>query len=168
MNDPLEILFQELTDTLEDSLPSAYWKHRRLRDRWEDALLETLDQRQLLEDYQESEWDCTEQRERAVFLAAFQLPGPFVRPRPPPFWRSFSPQASLRQASWLLWSFSLRSSWRWRRPFSSRSFSPQAFSLPSLRQTAPPPLPPRPPFCPGRVCGDSPASPPAGSWSRPG
>ena len=73
MNDPLEILFQELTDTLEDSLPSAYWKHRRLRDRREDALLETLDQRQLLEDYQESEWDCTEQRERAVFLAAFQL-----------------------------------------------------------------------------------------------
>ena len=131
MNDPLEILFQELTDTLEDSLPSAYWKHRRLRDRREDALLETLDQRQLLEDYQESEWDCTEQRERAVFLAAFQLPGPFVRPRPPPFWRSFSPQAS-------------------------------------LRQTAPPPLPPRPPFCPGRACGDSPASPPAGSWSRPG
>ena len=119
MNDPLEILFQELTDTLEDSLPSAYWKHRRLRDRREDALLETLDQRQLQlpEDYQESEWDCTEQRERAVFLAAFQLPGPFVRPRPPPFWRSFSPQASLRQASWLLWSFSLRSSWRWRRPF---------------------------------------------------
>ena len=42
MNDPLEILFQELTDTLEDSLPSAYWKHRRLRDRREDALLETL------------------------------------------------------------------------------------------------------------------------------
>ena len=43
--------------------------------RREDALLETLDQRQLqlLEDYQESEWDCTEQRERAVFLAAFQL-----------------------------------------------------------------------------------------------
>ena len=41
MNDPLEILFQELTD--------------------------------MLEDYQESEWDCTEQRERAVFLAAFQL-----------------------------------------------------------------------------------------------
>ena len=76
MNDPLEILFQELTDTLEDSLPSAYWKHRRLRDRREDALLETLDQRQLQlpEDYQESEWDCTEQRERAVFLAAFQLP----------------------------------------------------------------------------------------------
>ena len=75
MNDPLEILFQELTDTLEDPLPSAYWKHRRLRDRREDALLETLDQRQrqLLEDYQESEWDCTEQRERAVFLAAFQL-----------------------------------------------------------------------------------------------
>ena len=113
MNDPLEILFQELTDTLEDSLPSAYWKHRRLRDRREDALLETLDQRQLLEDYQESEWDCTEQRERAVFLAAFQLPGPFVRPRPPPFWRSFSPQASLRQ------------SWRlpvsWRRSFSRRS-----------------------------------------------
>ena len=61
VNDPLEIMFQELTDTLEDSLPSAYWKHRRLRDRREDALLETL------------EWDCTEQRERAVFLAAFQL-----------------------------------------------------------------------------------------------
>ena len=40
-----------------------------------NALLEALDQRQrqLLEDYQESEWDCTEQRERAVFLAAFQL-----------------------------------------------------------------------------------------------
>lgn len=75
MNDTLEILFQELTDTLEDSLPSAYWKHRRLRGRREDALLETLDQRQrqLPEDYQESEWDCTEQRERAVFLAAFQL-----------------------------------------------------------------------------------------------
>ena len=75
MKDPLEILFQELTDTLEDTLPGTYWKDYRLRDRREDALLETLDRRQrrLLEDYQESEWDCAEQRERAVFLAAFQL-----------------------------------------------------------------------------------------------
>ena len=75
MKDPLEILFQELTDTLEDTLPGTYWKDYRLRDRREDALLETLDrqQRRLLEDYQESEWDCAEQRERAVFLAAFQL-----------------------------------------------------------------------------------------------
>lgn len=75
MNDPLEILFQELTDTLGDSLPGTYWKDHRLRDRREDALLKTLDrrQRQLLEAYQESEWDCAEQRERAVFLAAFQL-----------------------------------------------------------------------------------------------
>ena len=70
MKDPLEILFQELTDTL----PGTYWKDYRLRDRREDALLETLDRQQrLLEDYQESEWDCAEQRERAVFLAAFQL-----------------------------------------------------------------------------------------------
>lgn len=75
MKDPLEILFQELTDTLEDTLPGTYWKDYRLRDRREDALLEALDrqQRRLLEDYQESEWDCAEQRERAVFLAAFQL-----------------------------------------------------------------------------------------------
>ena len=75
MKDPLEILFQELTDTLEDTLPGTYWKDYRLRDRREDALLEPLDrqQRRLLEDYQESEWDCAEQRERAVFLAAFQL-----------------------------------------------------------------------------------------------
>lgn len=75
MKDPLEILFQELTDTLEDTLPGTYWKDYRLRDRREDALLEILDRRQrrLLEDYQESEWDCAEQRERAVFLAAFQL-----------------------------------------------------------------------------------------------
>ena len=75
MKDPLEILFQELPDTLEDTLPGTYWKDYRLRDRREDALLETLDrqQRRLLEDYQESEWDCAEQRERAVFLAAFQL-----------------------------------------------------------------------------------------------
>lgn len=72
---PAGDLFRNSPTRLEDSLPSAYWKHRRLRDRREDALLETLDQRQrqLLEDYQESEWDCTEQRERAVFLAAFQL-----------------------------------------------------------------------------------------------
>lgn len=75
MKDPLEILFQELTDTLEDTLPGTYWKDYRLRDRREDALLETLDrqQRRLLEDYQESEWDCAEQWERAVFLVAFQL-----------------------------------------------------------------------------------------------
>lgn len=75
MKDPLEILFQELTDTLEDTLPGTYWKDYRLRDRREDALLEALDrqQRRLLEDYQESEWDCAEQRERAVFLAAFPL-----------------------------------------------------------------------------------------------
>ena len=37
MKDPLEILFQELTDTLEDTLPGTYWKDYRLRDRREDA-----------------------------------------------------------------------------------------------------------------------------------
>lgn len=74
MNDPLEILFQELTDTLEDSLPSAYWKHRRLRDRREDACWKPWTSGSAWRTTRSPNGTAPSSLERAVFLAAFQLP----------------------------------------------------------------------------------------------
>ena len=111
MKDPLEILFQELTDTLEDTLPGTYWKDYRLRDRREDALLEMLLALSPAGDRKSGGcWRTTRNLNGTApnsgnvrfFSPRSSLPGPFVRPLPPPSWPSSLPRRSFwRQASWL-------------------------------------------------------------------
>lgn len=104
MKDPLEILFQELTDTLEDTLPGTYWKDYRLRDRREDALLRpwTGSSGGCWRTTRNLNGTAPNSGNVRFFSPRSSLPGPFVRPLPPPSWPSSLPRRSFwRQASWL-------------------------------------------------------------------
>ena len=70
MTDPLDILFENLLEHLDENLPGTCWPSRL-----ENALLASLtpEQIELLESYQAAAWRCTEQEERFLFRSGFRL-----------------------------------------------------------------------------------------------
>lgn len=60
MNDPLDILFENLLDHLEENLPGTCWPLYQRELRLENALLAAA-------------WRCTEQEERFLFRSGFRL-----------------------------------------------------------------------------------------------
>ena len=75
MNDPLDILFENLLDHLEENLPGTCWPLYQRELRLENALLAALtpEKIELLEAYQAAAWRCTEQEERFLFRSGFRL-----------------------------------------------------------------------------------------------
>ena len=75
MNDPLDILFENLLEHLEENLPGTCWPLYQQASCLEDALLASLtpEQAELLEAYQAAAWRCTEQEERFLFRSGFRL-----------------------------------------------------------------------------------------------
>ena len=78
MTDPLNILFENLLDHLDENLPGTCWPLYQRERRLEDALLASLtpEQIELLEAYQAYQaaaWRCTEQEERFLFRSGFRL-----------------------------------------------------------------------------------------------
>ena len=75
MNDPLDILFENLLDHLEENLPGTCWPLYQRESRLEDALLASLtpEQIKLLEAYQAAAWRRAEQEERFLFRTGFRL-----------------------------------------------------------------------------------------------
>ena len=75
MTDPLDILFENLLDHLDENLPSDCWPLYQRESRLENALLATLNPEQIerLEAYQAAVWRHVEQEERFFFRAGFRL-----------------------------------------------------------------------------------------------
>ena len=75
MTDPLDILFEDLLDHLDENLPSDCWPLYQQESRLEDALLAALtpEQTELLEAYQAAVWRHTKQEERFLFRSGFRL-----------------------------------------------------------------------------------------------
>lgn len=76
MNDPLDILFENLLEHLEENLPGTCWPLYQRELRLEDALLAALtpEQTELLEAaYQAAAWRHTKQEERFLFRSGFRL-----------------------------------------------------------------------------------------------
>ena len=64
MTDPLDILFENLLEHLDENLPGTCWPLYQRESRLENALLES---------YQAAAWRCTEQEERFLFRSGFRL-----------------------------------------------------------------------------------------------
>ena len=75
MTDPLDILFENLLEHLDENLPGTCWPLYQRESRLENALLASLtpEQIELLESYQAAAWRCTEQEERFLFRSGFRL-----------------------------------------------------------------------------------------------
>ena len=76
MTDPLDILFENLLDHLDENLPGTCWPLYQRERRLEDALLAALtpEQTELLEAaYQAAAWRHTKQEERFLFRSGFRL-----------------------------------------------------------------------------------------------
>ena len=75
MNNPLDILFENLLEHLEQNLPGTCWPLYQRVLSLENALLASLtpEQTELLEAYQAAAWRCTEQEERFLFRSGFRL-----------------------------------------------------------------------------------------------
>ena len=68
MTDPLDILFENLLEHLDENLPGTCWPLYQRESRLENALLASLtpEQIELLESYQAAAWRCTEQEELSL------------------------------------------------------------------------------------------------------
>ena len=64
MTDPLDILFENLLEHLDENLPGTCWPLYQRESRLEIELLES---------YQAAAWRCTEQEERFLFRSGFRL-----------------------------------------------------------------------------------------------
>ena len=75
MTDPLDILFENLLEHLDENLPGTCWPLYQRESRLENAMLASLppEQIELLESYQAAAWRCTEQEERFLFRSGFRL-----------------------------------------------------------------------------------------------
>ena len=75
MTDPLDILFENLMEHLEENLPGTCWPLYQREHRLENALLAALtpEQIELLEAYQAAAWRYMEQEERFLFRSGFHL-----------------------------------------------------------------------------------------------
>lgn len=75
MTDPLDILFENLMEHLEENLPGTCWPLYQRARRLENALLAALtpEQIELLEAYQAAAWRYMEQEERFLFRSGFHL-----------------------------------------------------------------------------------------------
>ena len=75
MTDPLDILFENLLEHLDENLPGTCWPLYQRESRLADALLAALppEQIELLEAYQAAVWRHVEQEERFFFRAGFRL-----------------------------------------------------------------------------------------------
>ncbi len=71
MTDPLDILFENLLEHLDENLPGTCWPLYQRESRLENALLASLTP--VLESYQAAAWRCTEQEERFLFRSGFRL-----------------------------------------------------------------------------------------------
>ena len=191
MTDPLDILFENLLEHLDENLPGTCWRSTSGRSRLENALLASLtpEQIELLESYQAAAWRCTEQEERFLFRSGFRLAwschsfpaGFFAFDATVFFGRGLSGGCGLgrRFGGRLLLGrrLLLRQSWRlpvsWRRSFRGglggvrllRCGCPLGGLL--LRCLLRRGRAPRPRRCPRPSSWDSPASPPAGSCCIP-
>lgn len=106
MTDPLDILFENLLEHLDENLPGTCWPLYQRESRLENALLASLtpEQIELLESYQAAAWRCTEQEERFLFRSGFRLaPGavtPSRRASSPLTRPSFWPRSFCWMWSW--------------------------------------------------------------------
>lgn len=75
MTDPLDILFENLLEHLDENLPGTCWPALPAGEPPGEcsAGLLTPEQIELLESYQAAAWRCTEQEERFLFRSGFRL-----------------------------------------------------------------------------------------------
>ena len=162
MTDPLDILFENLLEHLDENLPGTCWPLYQRESRLENALLASLtpEQIELLESYQAAA--CAHGAGGALPLPLRLPPGPgAVTPFPAGFF-AFDATVFWPRSFWWMWSWpplwrpspswpqaSLRQSWRlpvsWRRSFSRRSWRcpPSSARLSAWRASSPLSPPPR-------------------------